>query len=147
LEESGRKMTGTLLKESKNTMKKQRIFAKRSFIIASLLSSMLAGAVYAAETNSCLATCAADLKECRKQVDLASNLEAHPILVDSSTKSRYTNEQANTLMNNKVLPTSQNDEVQKRRMERNQKCETDNSTCLNQCSSAPAPKRNSVIFK
>ena len=137
----------TLLKESKNTMKKQRFCAKHSFIIAGLLSSMLAGTVYAAETNSCLATCAADLKECRKQVDLASNLEAHPILVDSSTKSRYTNEQANTLMNNKVLPTSQNDEVQKRRMERNQKCETDNSTCLNQCSSAPAPKKNSVIFK
>jgi hypothetical protein len=128
-------------------MKKQQIFAKRSFIVTSLLSSMLAGTVYAAETNSCLATCAADLKECRKQVDIAMNLEAHPVLVDSSTKSRYANEQSNTLLSNKVLPTSQNEEIQKRRMERNQKCETDNSTCLSQCSSAPKQKKNSVIFR
>ena len=140
-------MTGVLLKESKSTMKKQRICANHPFIIASLLSSMLAGTAYAAEANSCLATCAADLKECRKQVDIATNLETHPILVDSSTRSRYANEQLNTLTNNKVLPTSQNEEIQKRRMERNQKCETDNSTCLSQCSSSPKQLKNSVIFK
>lgn len=147
MQENGRKIPDSLLKESGNTMKKQQICSRHSFVIAVLLSSMLAGTVYAAETNPCLATCAADLKECRKQVDMAMNLEAHPILVDSSTKSRYANEQANTLLSSKVLPTSQNEEIQRRRMERNQSCETENNTCVGQCSSAPKQKRNSVIFK
>jgi hypothetical protein len=121
--------------------------ALNTSLIAALLSAVLSVAAYAAETDSCGAGCSADLTECRKQVDKTTMTESHPLLVDSSTRTRYANGQASALVDPNELSNPQNEEVQKRRMERNQKCATENSDCLNRCSPARNPSKNSVIFK
>jgi hypothetical protein len=121
--------------------------ARNTVVITSFLLIIPSVAAYAAET-ACQASCAADLTECRKQVDKTTMTESHPILVDSSsTRTRYATGQASALVDPKELANPQNEEVQRRRMERNQVCATDNSKCLNSCLPARDPSKNSVIFK
>jgi hypothetical protein len=128
-------------------MKKPIGNARYTPLITALLSVVLSVAAYAAEPDSCQASCGADLTECRKQVDKTTMTESHPLLVDSSTRTRYANGQASQLVDPKELANPQNEEVQRRRMERNQKCATENGDCLNRCSPARNPSKNSVIFK
>jgi hypothetical protein len=129
-------------------MKKQKGCTGQLTKIAGLLSVMLIGAAYADETlSTCATSCAADLKGCRKQADVTSDREAHPVIWDSSATRTSHNGLANPLITNNELPNSQNDEFQKRRMGRNQECETANNNCLSQCSPEPTPPKISVIFK
>ena len=128
-------------------MKKSTGSARNTSLVTVLLSAVLSVAAYAAESDSCQASCSADLAECRKQVDKTTIVESHPLLVDSSTRTRYANGQASPLVDPKELANPQYEEVQRRRMERNQKCATENGDCLNRCSPARNPSKNSVIFK
>jgi hypothetical protein len=143
----GHRVRGRSSLKKANTMKKQIGCARNSYIITGLLSIMLSAAVNAAEADSCQASCAVDLTECRKQVDKTTMTESHPLLVDSSTRTRYATGQASALIDPKELANPQNEEVQRRRMERNQACATDNSKCLNRCSPAGNTPKNSVILK
>jgi Tfp pilus assembly protein PilP len=128
-------------------MKKPISKARTTALIAALYSSLLSVAVYAVETDTCQTSCSADLTECRKQVEKTTSTESHPLFVDSSTRTRYANTQASPLIDPKELSNPQAEEVQKRRMERNHLCATENNDCLKRCSPAKNPSKNSVIFK
>jgi hypothetical protein len=117
------------------------------FIITGLLLTFIIGSVCADETNSCTTACTDNLKECRKQADKTTNLEAHPIITDSSVIRAYRNGQGGPLISNNDLPNSQNDEIEKRRAERYEVCAKENNNCVQLCSPEHAPFKNSVIFK
>jgi hypothetical protein len=128
-------------------MKNPNSKARTTALIAALISSLLSVAAYAAETDACQASCSADLTECRKQVEKATSTESHPLFVDSSTRTRYANTQASPLIDPGELSNPRYEEVQKRRMERNHLCAAESIDCLNRCSPAQSPPKNSVIFK
>ena len=112
-------------------------------IIAGLFLLMSAGFALADE---CDRNCAEDLKECRKQADIVTNLEAHPMILDSSATRMYKG-QEDMMASNKALPTVPNDEVQKRVDERYRACDNANANCLSRCTTASAKPKISVILK
>jgi hypothetical protein len=128
-------------------MKKPLGKVRNASLITVLLTAILSVSAYAAEADSCQASCTTNLAECRKQVDKTAMTESHPLLADSSTRTRYANGQISPLVDPKELANPQYEEVQRRRMERNQKCATENGDCLNRCSPERNPSKNSVIFK
>jgi hypothetical protein len=109
------------------------------FITTGLLAAMLVGAAHADDTTPCATSCAADLKECRKQADADTSIENDPPLAPNSMRT--------DLMVNNELRTAHNDEIQKRKTERYQACATKNNGCLSQCSPASASPKKSVILK
>ena len=117
------------------------------FVMVCPLLTIPIGTVNADETNSCTITCTDDLKECRKQADKATDLEAHPIITDSSVSRAYRNGQGGPLLSNNDLPQAQNEEIDKRRAERYQLCTNENNNCQHLCLPEPTSPKNSVILK
>ena len=112
-----------------------------------LLSILTMEPNYADEIDSCTKSCLDVRMECNKQANLASDQESHPMLSDSSA-SRDTGTQLRSLrFPDNATSGSQSDEVQRRRVERKQVCELENSRCQNSCSPKPASPKNSVIYK
>jgi len=128
-------------------MNKWKICSGLILVITGQLSTNIIGMVYADDTTSCMTTCTANLKECRKQADKATNSEAHPLITDSSIARAYRNGQGVPLISHNELPYAQNEEIEKRRAERYQLCTTENNNCLHLCSPEPTSPKNSVIFK
>ncbi len=123
-------------------MRAQKICFSWMLVTAGLLLLISAGAAFADE---CSQYCADDLKECRKQVDIAANREAHPLMRDSSA--RMYKGQEDAMVANKVLPTAPNEEIQKRADERYRTCANANANCRSRCTTASAKPKISVILK
>jgi hypothetical protein len=127
-------------------MKKHKGSSSLMLIFWGVFLSMNTGEIYADETNLCTISCASDLKQCRRNADLAANYGAHPIINDARNVENI------TLMNGRgVQFNSPNAEIEKRKNEIYQRCETEYNNCLRQCmteqgTESRAPK-NSVIFK
>ena len=128
-------------------MRKPAKHASRICLAVSLLSALLTGTAHGADTVSCQESCTADLKKCRKQAEQAANTETYPLIADSSTRSNYANGMGNLQIGSKPLPTSPNEEIARRRMERNEQCTTAEKNCRNRCSSEQKHPRGSVVFK
>jgi hypothetical protein len=120
-------------------------------IFVGLLLIMIAEVIWADEANVCATSCASNLKQCRNQANSAANGEAHPTFRDGRNVGNYSFvDGRNFPFDNQSRYTSI--EVEKRREERSQQCESENKSCLLQCKSETvnepsSPKKNSVIFK
>jgi hypothetical protein len=131
-------------------MERHKSYSGLMLLFAGIFLSIVAGVIYADETNLCTISCASDLKQCRGNAGLAANYEVHPIYNDPQ------NIESIALMNGRsaqfVAPfNSPNIEIEKRINESYQRCETENKNCLRQCmpeqgTESRMPK-NSVIIK
>jgi hypothetical protein len=84
---------------------------------------------------TCIQLCSSDLKTCRKQADIFSKNEK----IYSASNSN--------LQTDSWKRSQHNDAVEKLRTERYQDCETNNISCINQCSLETGKQKNSVVFR
>jgi hypothetical protein len=133
-------------------MQNKKCCTKLISIISGLLLSMVAGVTYSDEISPCSASCALDLKQCRREADSFAVTEGHPLISDEKSI------QNRAFINGQNVPlvdptNSPNIEIEKRKNERYQQCETENKNCLRQCMTgqetepAPITAKKSVILK
>jgi hypothetical protein len=116
--------------------------------LAALLSCLFIGIADATQTSlECESNCSDNLKECRRQVEITTNAEAHPPVIDSSIDRANRNMPEYHMLHNGSGNGLANDEIAKRRMDRTQQCESQNHSCANACSSVLVAPTKSVIFK
>jgi hypothetical protein len=128
-------------------MGKLKVFTSKAPIFLGLFLTLIMGANRADEIDSCTQNCSDDRKECDRQANIASNRESHPILSDSSASRDASTQLRSLRFAGDATADSQNDELQRRRAERYQACEYQNTQCLNSCSPKPAFPKMSVILK
>jgi hypothetical protein len=123
-----------------------QIFNSRVSPISIIAGLLLTSAGFAL-ADECDRSCAADLKECRKQVHAATEREIHPMLTDGSARRAVIRGQGNAMVANSELPDARDEEVKKRMDERFRVCEAENNSCQARCDRSSEKQKRSVIFK
>jgi hypothetical protein len=110
-------------------------------LLMSLLSSIFIAHVDAQElASSCVADCATELQECRKQADAQAIREGALMPYQGSV-----NPAPN--INQLDAQRSFQAEVQKRRMDNQLQCEAQKNRCTSACAAPNLEPKKSVIFK
>jgi len=112
---------------------------KLTLLVSVLMSTLLAGACMAAEPTACKSICVEEKRECRAGAQRKAELDDSPLIGSSPTSNRDARalgQYQGTPQDTKNAVAS---EFRKRKMEREQACDSEALACTRACTStAPA---------
>lgn len=117
---------------------------KTSVLFSVLMSTLLSAACMAAEPTVCKAICAEEKRECRAEAHRKTQLDDSPIIDNAPTGHRDARALGQYQGTPQDAKTTVASEFRKRKMEREQACDSKARTCAKACTS---PEPASVVLK